>query len=60
MPIHRRKDKNGPYFQYGESGAKYRYVANDKKGRELAEQRAHKHARAIHANTRVFENYAFD
>lgn len=42
MPINRRQDTKGCYYQYGDSGAKYYY----KCGNEVERQYAYKKARA--------------
>lgn len=50
MPIRRGEDSKGPYYQYGESGAKYHYEAGDKSSRERAKSKAQKQAAAIKSN----------
>lgn len=49
MPIYRRKDSNGPYYQWGNSGKKYYYTPNNKSSRELARKKAVKQAQAAYA-----------
>jgi hypothetical protein len=49
VPVKRGRDKDGPYYQWGDSGKKYRYSAGDKAGRERAKQRATKQGQAAHA-----------
>lgn len=49
MPVHRGKDGEGPYYQWGNSGKKYRYTAGDKKSREEAKGKATKQGQAAHA-----------
>ena len=49
MPVHRRQDSNGPYFQWGNHGKKYYYIANNKRSRELAKEKAAKQGRAAYA-----------
>jgi hypothetical protein len=49
MPVKRGRDKNGPYYQWGDSGKKYHYAVGDKAGRERAKQRASKQGQAAHA-----------
>ena len=50
MPVHRGKDKDGAYYQWGESGKKYRYETGDKQSREAAKKKAEKQGRAIEAS----------
>ena len=49
MPIHRRKDSEGPYYQWGDSGKKYHYEAGNEKSRKAAKAKAEKQAQAAHA-----------
>jgi hypothetical protein len=49
VPVRRREDKQGPYYQWGESGKKYRYEPGDKKSRDSAKKQASKQGRAAHA-----------
>ena len=46
MPIHRGKDKKGPYYQYG-SQKKYYYKSGSKRSREAAYKKAHAQKVAI-------------
>lgn len=41
MPVHSGKDKQGHFYQYGNSGAKYRYNANSEESRKRAKRKAH-------------------
>jgi hypothetical protein len=50
MPVRRREDKDGPYYQWGDSGKKYRYEAGDAKSREAAKAKAERQGRAIRAS----------
>lgn len=50
MPIERGKDKDGPYYQWGERGKRYHYTANDKPSREKAREKAVKQAQAAIAH----------
>jgi hypothetical protein len=50
MPVRRGKDKNGPYYQWGDSGKKYHYEAGVKKSREAAKDKAEKQGRAARAS----------
>lgn len=40
MPVHRKKDAQSPYYQWGNEGKKYRYLTGDKKSRDRAKQLA--------------------
>lgn len=46
MPIHRGKDKKGPFYQWGNRN-KYYYKSNDSKSRNNAKSKAYKQAKAI-------------
>ncbi|MGA7096127.1 MAG: hypothetical protein WB245_01010 [Acidimicrobiia bacterium] len=50
MPVHRGKDGDGPYYQWGDAGKKYHYTAGDKKSREAAKDKATKQGKAIRAS----------
>ncbi|MEZ5175145.1 MAG: hypothetical protein R2823_02950 [Acidimicrobiia bacterium] len=50
MPVHRGKDKDGPYYQWGDSGKKYHYESGNQKSREAAKAKADKQGRAIRAS----------
>jgi hypothetical protein len=50
MPVHRSKDGDGPYYQWGESGRKYRYKPGNKSSREEAKKKAEKQGRAARAS----------
>lgn len=50
MPVHRGKDSKGPYYQWGDSGKKYRYEAGARKSRETAKGKAEKQGRAARAS----------
>lgn len=50
MPVHRRKDSKGPYYQWGDSGKKYHYTAGDEKSRDAAKEKAKKQGRAARAS----------
>lgn len=49
MPVHRGKDFNGPYYQWGNHGAKYYYHSGSKLSRDGAKKRAAKQGAAAHA-----------
>ena len=50
MPVHRGKDSDGPYYQWGGNGKKYHYTANDAASRESAKDKASKQGQAAHAH----------
>jgi len=50
MPVHRRKDSDGPYYQWGESGKKYHYQLGDKSSREKAKEKATRQGTAARAS----------
>lgn len=50
MPVHRSKDSEGPYYQWGESGKKYRYESGNKQSRERARKKAERQGRAARAS----------
>lgn len=50
MPVHRSKDSEGPYYQWGESGKKYRYESGNKQSRESARKKAERQGRAARAS----------
>ncbi len=49
MPVHRGKDGDGPYYQWGDSGKKYHYESGDAESREAAKEQAEAQGRAAHA-----------
>jgi len=50
MPIFRKTDKMGSYYQYGALGKKYYYVVGDKKSRLEAIEKCQKQRTAIKAS----------
>jgi hypothetical protein len=50
VPVHRSKDGNGPYYQWGQSGKKYHYEAGDKSSRQKAKEKAERQAKAARAS----------
>ena len=50
MPILRKIDKNGNYYQYGNTGKRYYYTAGNTTSRRQAIYKASRQADAIHAN----------
>lgn len=49
MPVRRGRDGRGPYYAWGERGARYRYRAGDAAGRSRARALAARQGRAIAA-----------
>lgn len=50
MPVHRREDSDGPYYQWGDSAKLYHYEAGNKQSRESAKKKAEKQGRAARAS----------
>ena len=50
MPVHQRKDKNGPYFIWGNHGKKYYFDPKSDRSKENARQKAAIQGRAIKAS----------
>lgn len=50
MPVHRGRDSNGPYYQWGDHGKRYYYTANHVRSRENARKLAVKQNQAAHAS----------
>lgn len=50
MPVHRSKDGDGPYYQWGGSGKKYHYEPGNRKSREDAKKKAERQGRAARAS----------
>lgn len=50
MPVHRGKDSDGPYYQWGDSGKKYHYESGDKDSRERAKKKAERQGQAAYAS----------
>jgi hypothetical protein len=50
MPIQRRIDSKGPYYQWGNSGKKYYYTLGDSVSRRKAYEKARRQAIAIYAS----------
>jgi hypothetical protein len=49
VPVRRRQDAHGPYYQWGDHGRKYRYPPGDKETRERAKRGAARQGHAAHA-----------
>lgn len=49
MPVHQGKDSQGPYYQWGNHGKKYRYTPNDSVTRNKAKAQATKQGVAVYA-----------
>jgi hypothetical protein len=50
VPVHRGVDRDGPYYQWGGHGKKYRYEAANKASRDQAKRKAERQAQAAHAH----------
>lgn len=50
MPIYKRKDSKGPYYQYGSKGAKYYFNSTSERSETIAYNKAVRQTQAIHAN----------
>ncbi len=50
MPVQRGNDKDGAYYQWGDSGKKYRYKTGDEKSRKAAKTKAEKQGQAVKAS----------
>lgn len=48
--MHRGKDGDGPYYQWGGAGKKYHYKSGDKRSRETAKEKATKQGQAVRAS----------
>lgn len=49
MPVKRGKNRDGPYYQWGDSGKKYHYTSGDEQSREAAKEKARRQGRAARA-----------
>ena len=50
MPVHRRTDSKGTYYQWGGSGKKYYYTSGNARSRTVAKNKAAKQGRAAYAS----------
>lgn len=50
MPVKRKDDSKGPYYQWGQHGKKYRFKPNNKISRKIAKDKAQRQADAAYAN----------
>lgn len=53
MPVNRGKDKDGPYYRWGEHGKKYHYISGNKRSRSIAREKALKQGKAIKASQNI-------
>lgn len=49
MPVQRARDRNGSFYRYGSSGARYYYASGDARSRNRAKSLAARQGRAIEA-----------
>jgi hypothetical protein len=49
VPVERGKDRDGPYYQWGDSGKRYHYTSGDARRREAAKEKARRQGRAARA-----------
>ncbi|HEX6312474.1 MAG TPA: hypothetical protein VF152_12735 [Acidimicrobiia bacterium] len=49
MPVQRGRDRDGPYYQWGDSGKRYHYSSGDARSRSRAKQQATRQGRAARA-----------
>lgn len=49
MPVHRGKDSQGVYWQWGSHGKKYRYIPNNKRSSEIARLKAKRQGLAVYS-----------
>jgi hypothetical protein len=49
MPVHRGRDRRGPYYQWGESGRRYYYTSGDTSSRNRARHQATRQGQAARA-----------
>lgn len=50
MPLHRARDRHGPYYAYGYSGKRYYYISGNKKSRLIALNKSIQQMKAIEVN----------
>lgn len=50
MPVHRGQDSIGAYFQWGQHGKRYYYIAGNARSRQIARNKATKQAIAIYSS----------
>jgi hypothetical protein len=50
MPVRRGKDKDGPFYRWGDHGKRYHYTAGDGRSRDQAKQQAARQGQAAHAH----------
>jgi hypothetical protein len=49
VPVRRRQDSKGPYYQWGDHGRKYHYAPGDTASRERAKKSATRQGQAARA-----------
>lgn len=59
MPIFERSDKDGPYFQYGETGKKYYFTPGNQRSRLIAWNRCKKQVAVIQIKKKWQRGYHF-
>lgn len=50
MPVHKGKDKDGPFFQWGNSGKKYHFTKDNSSAEVAAHAKAQRQGVAAYAN----------
>ncbi len=50
MPVKRKQDTKGPYYQWGNHGKKYRYKPNNPISRQKAKEKAKRQGMAVHSS----------
>ncbi|MDR3593233.1 hypothetical protein [Clostridium sp.] len=56
MPVHKGIEKGQPYFQWGEHGKKYFYIAGNKPTLDYAKAKAKLQGRAIKRREKLLHN----
>ena len=49
MPVERGRDSNGPFYAWGQKGARYHYKSGSERSRKIAHDKAALQGRAIKA-----------
>jgi hypothetical protein len=50
MPVHRGQDSRGPFYQWGDSGKRYHYMAGNAESRNRAKKSATRQGQAARAH----------